>query len=134
MSLPIHFSTVAEYNTPDQALRRALQIVEEGADIIDVGGESTRPGSASVPAQEEMDRICPVIEAIRRETSLPVSVDTTKASVAEEALRLGASMINDISGGVFDPGILDVAARYGSEIILMHTKGAPPHHAEESGI
>jgi dihydropteroate synthase len=122
---PDSFFDGGRYNSPDLALKRAMQIVEEGADIIDIGGESTRPGSDPVPAQEEIDRVCPVIEAIRRETSLPISVDTTKASVAEESLRLGASMVNDISGGVFDPGILDVAARYGSDIVLMHTKGEP---------
>ncbi len=122
---PDSFFDGGRYDTPDLALKRAMQMAEEGADIIDIGGESTRPGSGPVAAQEEMDRVCPVIEAIRRETSLPVSVDTTKASVAEESLRLGATMINDISGGVFDPGILDVAARYGSEIVLMHTRGEP---------
>jgi dihydropteroate synthase len=98
---------------------------DEGADIIDIGGESTRPGSKKISVSEEIDRICPVIEAIIKEIDVPVSVDTYKADVALEALKLGASMVNDISGLAFDEKMADVVARYNAYIVLMHIKGTP---------
>ncbi len=107
------------------ALDHALQLAQDGADILDIGGESTRPGALPVSAQEEMDRVCPVIEAIVSRSPVPVSVDTTKSAVAEAALRCGAKMINDISGLTFDPAMAGVAARHGAGLVVMHIKGTP---------
>ncbi len=112
----------------DSALRRARAILEEGADILDVGGESTRPGSKGISAAEELDRVVPVIQALRDKTNpypLPISVDTSRAEVAEAALQAGAQVVNDISGGGRDPEILTVAASYGAGVILMHMRGRP---------
>ncbi len=109
----------------DRAFEHAMQMVSEGADIIDVGGESTRPGSKSVSAGEEIDRVCPVIEKITRESAIPVSIDTTKSAVASEAVRCGARIINDISGLTFDPGIIRVAAENCTGLVVSHIRGVP---------
>ncbi|HOO71187.1 MAG TPA: dihydropteroate synthase [Spirochaetota bacterium] len=122
---PDSFYDGGRYYDRYRAVEHAVQLAEEGADILDIGGESTRPGAAQVSEQEEMDRVCPVIEEVARRTALPVSVDTTKAAVAEAALKCGASMINDISGCTFDAGMADVAARFGAGMVLMHIKGRP---------
>ncbi len=122
---PDSFSDGGLFFDRNRALERAVRMAEEGAGIIDVGGESTRPGAEPVSAQEETDRICPVIEAVARETGLPVSADTSKASVAEAAADAGAVIINDISGGTFDPDILRAAAEKGCGLILGHTSGRP---------
>jgi dihydropteroate synthase len=118
--------------TPDyvKAIESALKMVEEGADIIDIGGESTRPGAQSVPEEEEIKRVLPVIEGIRRHSKVPVSIDTYKAGTARAAVLAGASIINDISAGAFDPEMAAVAAQTGAAIILMHIKGAPPDMQE----
>lgn len=122
---PDSFSDGGLFFDRNRALERAVRMAEEGADIIDVGGESTRPGAEPVSAREEADRICPVIEAVVRETGLPVSADTSKASVAEAAADAGAVIINDISGGIFDPDIFQVAAEKGCGLVLGHTSGRP---------
>ena len=122
---PDSFYDGGRYSSLDEAIKRAEQIVGEGADIIDVGGESTRPGSDGVDVDEEMSRVLPVISEIRRRFEIPISIDTTKASVARAALDKGAVIINDISGLKFDPEIADVAAEYRAGLILMHTPSRP---------
>jgi len=107
------------------AIARALRMVEDGADIVDVGGESTRPGSASIPVQEEMDRVLPVVEGVRKRSDVILSVDTTKAPVAEEALAAGAQIINDVSAMRHDERMGDVVARSGAFVVLMHMLGRP---------
>lgn len=113
------------YFEPARAIERALQLAAEGADIVDIGGESSRPGAHPVSAREEKKRILPVIEVLREKKDVLISVDTTKAEVAEAALAAGADIINDISAGRFDPQILRLAAESGSALILMHMKGTP---------
>ena len=100
-------------------------MVRQGADIIDIGGESTRPYSKSVSEEDELKRVIPVIEALRRETTLPISIDTCKGVVARQALTAGASIINDISAFRFDPEMVSVAAEAKVPVILMHMKGTP---------
>jgi dihydropteroate synthase len=109
----------------DKAIDKVYQLYKDGADIIDIGGESTRPGAETVSLTEEMDRVCPVIEAVAGEIDIPISIDTYKSEVAEEALKLGASIINDISGLTFDDRMAGIAAGYESYIVLMHIKGSP---------
>ncbi|WP_283775411.1 dihydropteroate synthase [Desulfuromonas sp. CSMB_57] len=108
-----------------EALDRARQMVADGADVIDVGGESTRPGAPSIDEQEELDRVVPVIEALRRELDCPLSVDTTKSRVAEQAVAAGAAFVNDISGFAFDPKMAATVAGSGAGAFLMHTRGLP---------
>jgi dihydropteroate synthase len=127
------------YFEPARAIDRALALAAEGADIIDIGGESSRPGSNPIPAKEEKKRILPVVEVLRQKNSVLISVDTTKAEVAEAALAAGADIINDISAGRFDPRMLPIAARSGAAVILMHMKGTPrtmqiaPHYDDVLG-
>ena len=114
------------YAGVDRALKRVEEMLKEGVDIVDVGGESTRPGSDPVPLEEELKRVIPVVEAIKaRFPDLPVSVDTYKARVAEEALASGAEIVNDISALRFDPGMPEVIKRYTPMVVLMHMKGTP---------
>ncbi len=122
---PDSFSDGGKFLSKESALEHALQLIDEGADILDIGGESSRPGSEPVLADEEISRIVPVISAIRRASAIPISVDTTKSSVAREALRAGADMINDISAGESDPELLSVAASSGAPVCLMHMRGTP---------
>lgn len=129
---PDSFSDGGRFRSPESALRRGTAMAAEGADLIDVGGESTRPGAASVSAQEEIDRVLPVIEALRRETALPLSVDTTKAAVARAAVAAGAEFINDVSGLNFDPGMAAAAAESGAGLFLMHTRGRPEEMQRET--
>lgn len=120
---PDSFSDGGRWADPDRAVERALQMLEEGADIIDVGGESTRPGYEPVPAEEEMRRILPVIERLRRlAPDALISVDTQKATVAEAALEAGADMLNDIWGLQGDPDMVRVAARYRCPVVVMHNQ------------
>ncbi|OUM95125.1 MAG: dihydropteroate synthase, partial [Paenibacillaceae bacterium ZCTH02-B3] len=119
---PDSFSDGGRYTTVERAVRHAVRMAEEGADIIDIGGESTRPGHQPVSAEEELARILPVIEAVRREVDLPISVDTHKAEVARQALEAGAHIINDIWGFKRDPDMAHVAARYGAPAVLMHNR------------
>lgn len=122
---PDSFSDGGQYNDPQLSVDRALQMVAQGAGIIDVGGESTRPGAVRIPAPEQIVRIIPTIRAIARQSAVPVSVDTTLSDVAEAALDAGAQLINDISAGREDPAILDVVARHSAPVVLMHMLGTP---------
>jgi len=124
---PDSFSDGGKYFHIDNAIARALQMVEEGADLIDVGGESTRPYSKRISVEEEIDRVIPVIKALAGHLPVPISIDTYKSKVAEEALRAGATIINDISALRFDPKMASFAGEAGVPIILMHMKGRPEH-------
>ncbi len=130
---PDSFSDGGEYNTLERALRRAREMAAEGADIIDVGGESTRPGAPQVPADEEISRVVPVIRALNEEIGLPISVDTSKSRVAAAALAAGAEFVNDISGLRFDPKMAAVAADHGAGLFLMHTRGRPVTMQQDTG-
>ena len=120
---PDSFSDGGKFFSIDDALRQAEKLVTEGADILDVGGESTRPKSARVSSDEESSRVVPVIEGIAKRFETPISIDTTKAEVAGNALASGAEIINDISGLRFDPRIGEVAAAHGAGLVLMHSRG-----------
>lgn len=122
---PDSFSDGGENFDSARAVDRALRMVDEGADIIDVGGESTRPGSDPVSLEEELRRTIPVIRAISGKVTVPISIDTYKASVAREALDSGASIVNDISGLRFDPEMPEVVAAYKVPVVVMHIKGSP---------
>jgi dihydropteroate synthase len=122
---PDSFSDGGKFLELGSAIEQAYAIERAGADLLDIGGESTRPGSAETPASEELDRILPVLEALRERLKIPISVDTRRASVAELALRAGAELLNDVSGLKNDPRIAEVAARYGVPLILMHMRGEP---------
>ena len=119
---PDSFSDGGKYRNIDDALFHASKMAEDGADIIDIGGESTRPGSTRITAEEELERILPAIEAISRNVEIAISVDTYKADVAERALEAGAHIINDIWGAKADPNMAKTAARYGVPIILQHNR------------
>lgn len=119
---PDSFSDGGKYAQIDAALKHAEQMLKDGAKIIDIGGESTRPGHAPVSLEEEMERTAPVIEALTRELDCVISIDTYKADVAEEALKAGAKIINDIWGAKRERRIAEVAATYGAPIILMHNR------------
>jgi dihydropteroate synthase len=121
---PDSFSDGGELLDPEAATKRALGMVLDGADILDIGGESTRPGSAEVPADVELERVMPVIERLRVETEVPISIDTRKADVAVEALRAGATIVNDVSAGA-DPGMFDAVLASGAGMVLMHMQGEP---------
>jgi dihydropteroate synthase len=122
---PDSFSDGGKFFTVDDAVTQGVKLFEDGADILDIGGESTRPFSDAVSDEEEIQRVVPVIERLSERISIPISIDTTKAKVAERALNAGASMINDISSLRFDPDLADVAADYGVPVILMHMLGNP---------
>jgi len=122
---PDSFSDGGQYLDKDKAVKRGLRLIEEGSDIIDIGGESTRPGSEPIPAEEEIRRVIPVIKSLREKTEALISVDTTKSEVARAALDAGADIINDISSLRFDPGMAPLAAEKGVPVILMHMKGMP---------
>lgn len=122
---PDSFFDGGRYDRLDAALRRVEVMVREGVDIVDVGGESTRPGAEPVSLEEELERVIPVVEAIRTRFDIPISVDTTKATVAEEALKRGANWINDVSALRFDPRMVEVARTYQAPVVLMHMKGTP---------
>jgi len=122
---PDSFSDGGHYFDEDKAVEHALEMARDGADIIDVGGESTRPYAQKVSAAEETERVIPVIRALAQELTVPISIDTNKAEVAREAFRSGASMLNDISALRFDPDMAGTAARAGVPVILMHMKGTP---------
>lgn len=123
---PDSFSDGGETLTVESALDRMRRAVEAGADLIDIGGESTRPGAARIPAREQLNRIIPVIRAAHASgISVPISVDTTLAAVAEEAINAGASIINDVSAGTEDAGMLPLAASCGAGVILMHRLRPP---------
>jgi len=122
---PDSFSDGGKSFDPERAVQQALAIEQAGADLLDIGGESTRPGSTAVSAKEELARVLPVLQALRGLLKIPVSIDTQKSEVAEAALEAGAQMINDISGLKSDPRIAEVAARRRAPLILMHMRGEP---------
>jgi dihydropteroate synthase len=122
---PDSFSDGGEFNTLATALAQAQRMVEAGADIIDLGGQSTRPGAEQISLEEELNRVLPVVETLRSVQNVPISVDTTRASVAQEAVEAGADIVNDISGGTFDPDMFPVVAQLGVPIVLMHIRGTP---------
>ena len=124
---PDSFSDGGRYNAVDTALERACQLVQDGADIIDIGGESTRPGYEQIPAGEEIERVVPIIERLAKELDVPISIDTYKAEVARAALKAGAHIINDIWGAKADPEMAKVAAETGAPIILMHNRQVKPY-------
>lgn len=128
---PDSFSDGGRYLRPEDAIARAGRLAEEGADLLDVGGESTRPGAGAVSAAEEWDRIGPVLEALRG-LDVPLSVDTTKAEVARRALGAGAAVLNDVSGLRSDPEIGDLAAESGAGLVLMHMRGTPRTMQEDT--
>lgn len=122
---PDSFSDGGQFFSFDDAVGRAGQMIADGADIIDIGGESTRPGSEFVSVEEELRRVIPIIEQLAARGSIPISIDTTKASVARVALEAGAEIVNDISGLRFDAAIADDVARADAGLILMHSRGTP---------
>ena len=122
---PDSFSDGGKNFSFEQALAHAYRMAEDGADIIDVGGESTRPDSDPVPVEEELRRVLPVIECLAKEVSVPLSIDTYKSTVAEKALKAGATIINDVSGFIFDARMPQVAAENNATVVLMHMQGNP---------
>src|SRR5437867_3010662 len=122
---PDSFSDGGQFFSLDHALSHGDQMISEGADIIDVGGESTRPGSEFVSEEEELRRVIPVIERLAASALIPISIDTTKSSIARAALQAGAEIVNDISGLRFDPAIADEAAKAKAGLVLMHSRGTP---------
>ena len=122
---PDSFSDGGKFFAPDHALKRALAVQQSGADILDIGAESTRPGSAAISAAEELRRLLPVLQALRGKMKIPISVDTRKAGVAEIAIGAGAEIINDVSGLNHDPRIAEIAALRRVPLILMHMRGEP---------
>ncbi len=122
---PDSFYDGGKYINTDDAVNRAIEMERFGASIIDIGGESTRPGSKPVSVEEELKRVIPVIKRSAEILKIPVSVDTTKSAVAEEALKSGAVIINDISGMTFDEKMQPLAAKYGATVVIMHIKGVP---------
>ena len=133
---PDSFSDGGEFLTADKATERGLQMAAEGAHIIDVGGESTHPGSQPVTVAQELLRVIPVIENLRRKLDVPISIDTSKAEVARAAIEAGASIVNDVTGGQGDEQMLPLVAETKSAVILMHMQGTPstmqiePHYAD----
>jgi dihydropteroate synthase len=122
---PDSFSDGGKFLDPDQAIHHALRLVEQGADILDIGGESTRPYSETVPLEEELHRVLPVIKEVCRQSSVPVSIDTSKARVAEAAIDAGAEIINDVTGLQGDPAMLRVAQQTRAAVCVMHMLGTP---------
>ena len=122
---PDSFSDGGEFFSPDKAVEHAEQMIAEGADIIDVGGESTRPGGEPITPEEECARVVPVIAALAKRSATPISIDTTKSEVARAALDAGAAIVNDISALRFDFYVADEVARTGAGLVLMHSRGTP---------
>ena len=122
---PDSFSDGGRFVDPDAAVAHGLALAEEGADLLDVGGESTRPGASDVEAATELARVLPVVERLAGATAVPLSVDTRKAAVARAALAAGATMVNDVSGARDDPEVLAVAAEAKAALVLMHMRGTP---------
>ncbi len=122
---PDSFADGGRYLDVAKAVRRGMEMVDEGADFVDIGGESTRPGSEPVPVDEELRRVLPVIELLVKQTSIPISIDTYKSEVARRALDAGAVIVNDISGLHFDARLADVVAEFDASLVLMHMKGTP---------
>ena len=122
---PDSFFDGGRYATPDGAIRHALRLAEEGADLLDIGAESTRPGADSIDEGEERRRLMPVVTAVAKAVSIPISVDTMKATVARAALEAGAVIVNDVSALQADPAMAEVVATTGAGVVLMHMQGSP---------
>jgi dihydropteroate synthase len=122
---PDSFSDGGRYTDPDRAFARAIELEEHGADIIDIGAESTRPGSARVPVAEEIRRLIPVLKRLKDRLTIPVSVDTYKAEVADRALELGVEIINDPSGLTWEPQLARVVSNHNAGLVLNHMRGRP---------
>ncbi|NJP09000.1 MAG: dihydropteroate synthase [Leptolyngbyaceae cyanobacterium RU_5_1] len=122
---PDSFSDGGQFNTLELALRQARSLVESGADLLDIGGQSTRPQATEISLDEELNRVIPILQAIRQDIDIPISVDTTRAAVARAAIAAGADLINDISAATYDSDMLPTAAELGVPIILMHIRGTP---------
>lgn len=123
---PDSFSDGGEYNSINSAISQAKKLIVGGADIIDVGGQSTRPGATEISIEEELERVLPVIKALRSQhIYVPISIDTTRATVAKEAIEAGADIVNDISGATYDKQMLSVVAELKAPIVLMHIRGTP---------
>jgi dihydropteroate synthase len=122
---PDSFSDGGEFNSLDRALTQAKMMVDQGANILDIGGQSTRPGSKQISLAEELNRVIPVIQLLRKELSIPISIDTTRAIVAQQAIKVGANIINDISAGMFDQNMFSTVAQLNVPYILMHMRGTP---------
>jgi dihydropteroate synthase len=122
---PDSFSDGGEFATPINALAQAQKLVEAGADIVDIGGQSTRPGAIQISVDEELERVLSVIEVLRKEIAIPISIDTTRAVVAKAAVNAGADIVNDISGGTFDREMFATVACLDIPIVLMHLRGTP---------
>ena len=127
---PDSFSDGGQFLNKNSAIGHALKMIEEGADIIDIGGESTKPFSSPVSLDEELSRVLPVIEDLRKETDVCISIDTTKSEVANQALEMGASIINDVSAMEFDEKMIGIALKFDCPIVLMHMKGIPKNMQE----
>lgn len=119
---PDSFSDGGNYTSVEIAVKHAKEMIEEGADIIDLGGESTRPGHKFVSAEEEIERIAPVIKILKNSINVPISIDTYKSQVAEEALKLGADMINDVWGLTYDKDMANVIGKYDASVCIMHNQ------------
>jgi dihydropteroate synthase len=133
---PDSFSDGGRFATPEQAVEQALRMEEQGADIIDIGGESTRPGAQPITEEKEIERVLPVIERLRDLSDIPVSIDTYKAATAEAALKAGANMVNDVSALSFDTRMFAIVKEHAAPVILMHMQGTPrdmqvsPHYED----
>lgn len=122
---PDSFSDGGQFYDSIEAIKHGIKMVSEGADILDIGGESTRPGSEAVSQEDELNRVIPVIEGLAKEVDVPISIDTCKSEVARSAIKAGAVIVNDISAMRFDPKMADVAAENKTPVILMHMQGSP---------
>ncbi len=122
---PDSFSDGGQYFDPDLAVQQGKKLVAEGADILDIGGQSTRPGATLVSVTEELRRVIPVVKALAAAVTVPISIDTTRSQVAQQAIEAGATWVNDVSGGTDDPELLPVVARSGVTVVLMHRRGTP---------
>jgi dihydropteroate synthase len=122
---PDSFSDGGEFNSLETALVQAKIQINAGVDIIDIGGQSTRPGAEQITLEEELNRVIPIIKSLRQETSIPISIDTTRATVAQMAIEAGANLVNDISGGIFDTKMFSIVANLQVPLILMHLRGTP---------
>jgi dihydropteroate synthase len=127
---PDSFSDGGKYMKPEDAAARARQLESDGADFIDIGGQSTRPGSEEISVDEELNRVIPVIQALKKEIKIPISIDTYRSQVADEALANGAKIVNDISAFNFDPSMPAIVANHNASAVLMHIKGMPKNMQE----
>lgn len=122
---PDSFSDGGEFDNLESAIKQAQNMIANGVDIIDIGGESTRPNAPKITVEEELKRVIPIIQKLRQESTIPISIDTTKATIAEKAVIAGADIVNDISGATFDDNMLSTVAKLDVPIILMHIRGNP---------